>query len=255
MWTIGYINNITDDTIYLTYTHVDYNIPYKLSDNQNFKIKDVVAIKLEEKIKYGSAYYNVIAIYKFSQLKPFIKIHIFYEYQEYLINIANNKFDTNGFYKKLSEVGTSKILSNHLNDIFNSNFDFLDYYINNLNITNIINSRKVNIIEYEYDKNGDYSYRCDVECTDYHDSYLNSFLHINGSYSSNCINNTPVQLPNETYQEAVNRLVKETTNRILTHYSKERHFQYLLNECKQIHSLYKTEKQTILELAKKYLYY
>lgn len=255
MWTIGYINNIINDTIYLTYTHVDYNIPYVFSNIQQFRIKDIVAIKLEEKIIHGLAYYNVIAIYKLSQLDSSIKIHTFYEYQKYLINIANNKFDTDGFYKKISNIRISKILSNHLNDIFNSNFEFLNYYISSLDITKLVTSRKVNVVEYEYDKNGDYSYRCRIECTDYHDSYINSFLYINGSYSSTCINNTPAQLPNETYQQAVDRIIKETANRILSQYSKEKHFQHLLCECKQIQSLYETEKQTILELVKNYLRY
>lgn len=139
--------------------------------------------------------------------------------------------------------------------ILASNFDFLEQYINSIVITKLVASRKVNIIEYEYDKNGDYSYRCNIECTDYQDSYLNSFLHIIGSYSPTCINNTPAKLPNETYQQTVDRIIRETANRTLTQYSKEEHLQYLLYECKQIRSLYETEKQRISELAKKYLNY
>lgn len=63
------------------------------------------------------------------------------------------------------------------------------------------------------------------------------------------------EFPNETYQQAVDRIIKETANRILSQYSKEKHFQHLLCECKQIQSLYETEKQTILELVKNYLRY
>lgn len=38
-------------------------------------------------------------------------------------------------------------------------------------------------------------------------------------------------------------------------YSKDKHFQHLLYECKQIKSIYEIEKQKILELAEKYLCY
>ena len=255
MWTIGYISKIINNTIYLTYTHIDYNIPYTLSDIHQFRVKDIVGIKLEEEITDGLSCYNITAVDKLNLLYSSVKIHTFYEYQNCLIGIANNRFDTDNFYKKLSNIGISKILSTYLNCILNSNFEFLDCYINSIDIPKLIASRVVNVVEYEYDKNGDYSYRCRIECTDYQDSFLNSFLHITGSYSPTCVNNTPAQLLNETYQEAVDRIAKETANSFLTLYSKEKHFQHLLHECQQIKLLYETERQNVLELAKKYLYY
>lgn len=255
MWTIGFINNIENNIIYLTYTHVDYNIPFTLVDVRQFKIKDIVGIELNENIIHGIAHYKVETICKYSQSTIADKIHIFYEYQKYLISIANCRFDTDEFYKQLKELGISKLLYYHLSSILSSNWEFLHKYIENVDIVKLIASRKVSIIEYEYDKNGDYSYRCHIDCTNYQDSFLNSFLHIIGSYSNTCVNNTPVQLPNETYSQAVDRVIKETANRTLIQYSKEKHFQHLLSECKQIRSLYEDEKKAILNLAKKYLYY
>lgn len=255
MLTIGFISNIIDKTIYLTYTHVDCDRPFTLSDVQQFRIKDIVIIKLDEEIIHGIAHHNIVDVYRFTPSTISLDIHMFYEYQKYLIDIAYDKFDTDEFYKRLNTLGFSKLLYSHLDRILASNFDFLEQYINSIVITKLVASRKVNIIEYEYDKNGDYSYRCNIECTDYQDSYLNSFLHIIGSYSPTCINNTPAKLPNETYQQTVDRIIRETANRTLTQYSKEEHLQYLLYECKQIRSLYETEKQRISELAKKYLNY
>ena len=59
-----------------------------------------------------------------------------------------------------------------MDSILSSDFEFLDSYLEDIDIIRLIASREVNIIEYEYDKNGDYSYRCHIECTDYQDSYL-----------------------------------------------------------------------------------
>lgn len=255
MWTIGYINKILGNTVYITYTHVDCDIPFVLSASQQFKAKDIVAVKLEEKIIHGIAYYDIVAIHKFAQLDSSTEIHIFYEYQEYLINIANSRFDTNEFYKRLDELGISKLLYNYLDSILSSDFEFLDSYLEDIDIIRLIASREVNIIEYEYDKNGDYSYRCHIECTDYQDSYLNALLRIIGSYSSTCINNTPPRLPNETYQQTVDRIIKKTAKMAENQYSKDKHLQHLLYECKQIKSIYEIEKQKILELAEKYLCY
>lgn len=256
MQTIGFISNIENNILYLTYTHLDYNIPFKSRDVRHFNIKDIVGIELKECISNsGIAYCEITNVCNFSQIEDLSQIQIFYEYQKYLIVIAQNKFDSNNFYNKLNELGISTILYIHLSDILKSNLDFINDYVSKISIEELISSRKVDLIESEYDKNGDCSYRCYIECTNYQDSYLNKLLRLTGSYSPTCVNNKPVVLPHETYQQAVNRIIKESKNNALAQYSKIGHIQQLLNECKIIKSLYDSEKQSILSQAKKYYDY
>lgn len=40
-------------------------------------------------------------VYRFTQSGLSLDIHMFYEYQKYLIDIAYDKFDTDEFYKRL----------------------------------------------------------------------------------------------------------------------------------------------------------
>jgi len=56
-------------------------------------------------------------------------------------------------------VATSMINSDNLYNILDCNFDCIYDYINSISINEIIKQREVEIIECEYDKNGDYSYR------------------------------------------------------------------------------------------------
>ena len=110
MLTIGFISNIIDKTIYLTYTHVDCDRPFTLSDVQQFRIKDIVIIKLDEEIIHGIAHHNIVDVYRFTPSTISLDIHMFYEYQKYLIDIAYDKFDTDEFYKRLNTLGFSKLV-------------------------------------------------------------------------------------------------------------------------------------------------
>ena len=40
-------------------------------------------------------------------------------------------------------------------------------YVESISIDKLVNERKIVVEEYEYDKNGDYSYRCRINCTKY----------------------------------------------------------------------------------------
>lgn len=49
MWTIGYIHYITNKIAYITYSHVDQDIPYQLKcDKGLFHAWDIIAVGLQE---------------------------------------------------------------------------------------------------------------------------------------------------------------------------------------------------------------
>ena len=49
MWTIGYIHYITNKIAYITYSHVDQDIPYQLKcDKGLFHVWDIIAVGLQE---------------------------------------------------------------------------------------------------------------------------------------------------------------------------------------------------------------
>ena len=51
MWTIGYIHYITNKIAYITYSHVDQDIPYQLKcDKGLFHAWDIIAVGLQEHI-------------------------------------------------------------------------------------------------------------------------------------------------------------------------------------------------------------
>lgn len=91
--------------------------------------------------------------------------------------------------------------------------------------------------------------------TKYKDSYLNSLLYVYGSYSPTCCNNSPKQLPNETYSQAVKRIEEETKQQALKRYCKYEHLLHLLKECLIIRPLYKQEIEKIYNIAFKYMKY
>ena len=248
MWTIGFIENITEDFLYITYSHVDQNIPIK-RNSTSYSINDIIGIHISEENRN-----RITEICNYERLES-INIQTIYEYQKYLIHIAYNRFDSGDFYNQLKYKNLSKVISYNLYNILDCNFDCIHDYINSISITEIIKQREVEIIEYEYDENGDYSYRCKLECTDFNDSYLNSLLLIKGSYSPTCTNNSPKQLPGESYEEAVRRVINSTRNNALIEYSKEKHLKQLYSECDIIKGMYLNEKRRIMELAQKYLGY
>ena len=88
--------------------------------------------------------------------------------------------------------------------------------------------------------------------TKYKDSYLNSLLYVYGSYSPTCCNNSPKQLPNETYSQAVKRIEEETKQQALKRYCKYEHLLHLLKECLIIRPLYKQEIEKIYNIALKF---
>ena len=62
MWTIGYIHYITNKIAYITYSHVDQDIPYQLKCNKGlFHAWDIIAVGLQEHIYNGIANYDIIA--------------------------------------------------------------------------------------------------------------------------------------------------------------------------------------------------
>ena len=61
MWTIGYIHYITNKIAYITYSHVDQDIPYQLKcDKGLFHAWDIMAVGLQEHIYNGIANYDII---------------------------------------------------------------------------------------------------------------------------------------------------------------------------------------------------
>ena len=65
MWTIGYIHYITNKIAYITYSHVDQDIPYQLKCNKGlFHAWDIIAVGLQEHIYNGIANYDIIDIIK-----------------------------------------------------------------------------------------------------------------------------------------------------------------------------------------------
>lgn len=173
------------------------------------------------------------------------------------MNIAFNNFVTNSFINELKHEGISEIfIEDFLNKILNNNgIIYIANYVESISIDKLVNERKIVIEEYKYDKNGDYSYRCRINCTKYKDSYLNSLLYVYGSYSPTCCNNSPKQLPNETYSQAVKRIEEETKQQALKRYCKYEYLLHLLKECLIIRPLYKQEVEKIYNIAFKYMKY
>ncbi len=255
MWTIGYISAIYEkDFCLLTYSHVDKDLVLRREIDATFHKNEIVGIKLSEKIINGISDYKVEDICHYSDL-PKSDIKIFYAYQNYLYDIANNRFDTENFYISMKQHNVSRILLNNLQKVLNRNYDFIYDYIDNISIDSLIKERNVKIVEHLYDKNGDYSCRAEVECTEYLDSYLNSLLHIVGSYSPYCVNNSPKQEPNESYQQAVERVIEETKVNAKSLYLPKHHLNHLLQECSVIENCYMKEKNEILDKVKYYLEY
>ena len=178
MWTIGYIHYITNKIAYITYSHVDEDIPYQLKcDKGLFHAWDIIAVGLQEHIYNGIANYDIIDIIKIQNFDISL-IEYFYDYQSSLMNIAFNNFVTNSFINELKHEGISEIfIEDFLNKILNNNgIIYIANYVESISIDKLVNERKIVIEEYEYDRNGDHSYRCRINCTKYKDSYLNSLL-------------------------------------------------------------------------------
>lgn len=258
MWTIVYIHNIKNKIAYITYSHVDQDTPYLLNkDKGMFHAWDIIAIGLQEHIyNNGIVHYDIIDIAHIQDFDTCL-ITYFYEYQSCLMNIAFDNFVTNSFINKLKHMDISTILiDKYLNSIVN-NSGVIDIanYVDSISIAKLVQDRIIVVEEYEYDKNGDYSYRCRINCTTYKDSYLNSLLYFVGSYSPTCCNNFPKQLPHETYNQAVKRLEEETKQQALKRYCKYEHLLFLLKECISIKSLYQQEIENTFNTACKYINY
>lgn len=109
MWTIGYIHYITNKIAYITYSHVDQDIPYQLKcDKGLFHAWDIIAVGLQEHIYNGIANYDIIDIIKIQNFDISL-IEYFYDYQSSLMNIAFNNFVTNSFINELKHEGISEI--------------------------------------------------------------------------------------------------------------------------------------------------
>lgn len=94
MWTIGYIHYITNKIAYITYSHVDQDIPYLLKcDKGLFHAWDIIAVGLQEHIYNGIANYDIIDIIKIQNFDISLyvvlcnkehKLHIKFGYDYYL---------------------------------------------------------------------------------------------------------------------------------------------------------------------------
>lgn len=154
MWTIGYIHYITNKIAYITYSHVDQDIPYQLKCNKGlFHAWDIIAVGLQEHIYNGIANYDIIDIIKIQNFDISL-IEYFYDYQSSLMNIAFNNFVTNSFINELKHVGISEILiEDFLDRIFNNNgIIYIASYVESISIDKLVNERKIVVEEYEYDK-------------------------------------------------------------------------------------------------------
>lgn len=142
-----------------------------------FHAWDIIAVGLQEHIYNGIANYDIIDIIKIQNFDISL-IEYFYDYQSSLMNIAFNNFVTNSFINKLKHEGISEIfIEDFLNKILNNNgIIYIANYVESISIDKLVNERKIVVEEYEYDKNGDHSYRCRINSTKYKDSYLNSLL-------------------------------------------------------------------------------
>lgn len=67
MWTVGYINHIEAETAYITYSHVDEEVPYLFKPNERseFQSNQIIFILLDEKIINGIQYDKIIDIQAF----------------------------------------------------------------------------------------------------------------------------------------------------------------------------------------------
>lgn len=257
MITIGYISDIKNGDVYVTYSHVDKDICFHAE--QNYNIGDIVAVELVTKfdpiietVCNNYSYEEIVGLRPIQDIDTSI-IEYVYSYQDYLFRIAFNNYCTENFFREIKHNGISSILYEKFLDLIISSdsFQYIVAYVSDTDISNLIDKRNVSLYDIT-DKYGDY--KCSrIECTDYCDSYLNSFLHITGSYSPVCINNSPKQLLGETYMQAVNRTINSTAINLKKNYSKVEHLSHLLKEILLIKQLYESEKNKVHKEAEKYL--
>lgn len=259
MITIGYISDIKNGDVYVTYSHVDKNICFHTEPNYN--IGDIVAVELET--KFDPIIETVCNNYSYEEIVGLQSIHnidtsiikYIYSYQDYLFRIAFDNYCTDVFFQKIKSNGISSILYEKFLDtiISSDSFQYIVAYVSDTDISELIDKRNVSLYDIT-DKYGDYI-GSRIECTDFGDSYINSFLHIIGSYSPICVNNSPKQLPGETYMQAVNRTINSTATNAKKNYSKVEHLSRLLKEVLLTKQLYESEKNRIHKEAEKYLGY
>lgn len=256
MITIGYISDIENSGVYVTYSHVDKDIYFYTESNYN--IGDIVAIELETKfdpiIGNNYSYEEIVGLRPIHDIDSSL-IKYIYAYQDCLFRIAFDNYCTEDFLKEIKCNGISSILYEEFLDFIISSdaFQYIVAYVSDVDISELIDKRNVSLCDIT-DKYGDYK-GSRIECTDYGDSYINSLLRIVGSYSPICINNSPQQFPGETYMQAVNRIINSTAIDAKKNYSKVEHLSHLLKEIILIKQLYELEKSKVRKEAEKYLGY
>lgn len=250
MLTIGYIESITADTIFVRYTeHDSITYAYNTKSTCQFQIGEIVLIDIDGKT-------SIENIKKITECKN-IEYEVVYSYQHLLYNIGLDKYETENFYKelktrKISQI-TMSILSHILEDDY---FTILVNYVNEFNIYNFSNNFRINIKSYLHRTNdGDEDERYELYYPPTESSYIKSFYPQYGGWSQCCINNYPEQRPNETYKQAVTRLETEIKSNLIKQYSKEKHLIHLIQECILIKDEYQREKNNIYKAANKYLGY
>lgn len=249
-WTIGYIDAICGNSLFLTYTHWEAHVHFHYKGNVQFKEKQIVGIKINY-LDEG----EVIDVCEYVNL-DLSELYIMYDYQNALKYIASDNYLTDSFIRTLRSSGISKLLLENsvLNNILNGDLSFIGVYVKSISIKDLCSSIEVHFFEHSSNRDNTEDWT-EVISTDFKDSYLNSLLQIKGTYSNICVNNTPERLPGETYAQVVERTLQNTKIDALKRYSRHAHLQALLQECCLILSMYEETRHSILHTAKEYLMY
>lgn len=255
MWTIGYIDRIEGDELFIVYEYQN-TMHFICSSAKIYREKQIVGIHLQEAIVNQFAEHEIIDICEYSML-DISNVHIFYDYQRVLINIASENYQTSDFIRNIESQKVSKFLLRQqvLTKILNIDFGFISEYVRNTSIEHLLDRREVHLYEHTNHSTDNTEDWTEIICTDYEDSYLNSLLQIKGSYSYIGVNNTPKLLPGETYVQAVDRVIHNSKVNAIKQYSQYVHMQVLLHECSVILSEYHASRCSVLERAKNYLGY
>lgn len=104
MITIGYISDIKNGDVYVTYSHVDKDIYFHTEPNYN--IGDIVAVELETRFDpiiettcKNHSYEEIVGLRSIHNIDA-STIKYVYSYQDYLFRIAFDNYCTEVFFKK-----------------------------------------------------------------------------------------------------------------------------------------------------------
>ena len=176
--------------------------------------------------------------------------------QVLLYYIAKNDFTTHQFQKQLYDRAypISDILKeDFLRDIITYNPELkqkLFDYVDTINLERLISERKVEIKEGHY-TNGEHFFY--ARSNKYRDSFLNRFLFIADSCSdgfSYCTTSVYARYNKDEFTKRLNKDIDESSKRAITDYSKEKHLEFLIGQCKRIQRAYEEAKRDTFYEAK-----